>query len=76
MCLQHVDVWGRNLSNESRGVLEAASHKWGMHRMICGVTLKDKVESTVIALRIGSGRFRGAFEVEKIEVVWTYCKKR
>ena len=33
-----------------------------MLRMICGVTLKDMVESTVIA--------------EKIEVVWTYCKKR
>ena len=22
----HVDVWGRNLSNESKGVSEAASH--------------------------------------------------
>ena len=40
-----------------------------MLRMICRVTLKDMVESTVIASR-------GAFEAEKIEVVWTYCKKR
>ena len=48
-----------------------------MLRMICGVTLKDKVESTVIASRVGVGDiFRGAFEAEKIEVVWTYCKKR
>ena len=46
-----------------------------MLRMICGVTLKDMVESTVIASR-GSERSRGAFEAEKIEVVWTYCKKR
>ena len=23
-----------------------------------------------------SGQSRGAFEAEKIEVVWTYCKKR
>ena len=44
-----------------------------MLRMICGVTLKDMVESTVIESR---RRSRGALEAEKIEVVWTYCKKR
>ena len=47
--MQCVDVWGRDLGNESRGFSEAAR----MLRMICGVTLKDMVESTVIALRVG-----------------------
>ena len=27
MCLQHVDVWGRNLGDESRDVSEIASHR-------------------------------------------------
>ena len=27
ICLQHVDVWSRDLGNESRGVSEAASHR-------------------------------------------------
>ena len=27
MCLQHVDVWSRDLSDESRGVSEAANHR-------------------------------------------------
>ena len=27
MCLQCVDVWGRDFGDESRGVLEAASHR-------------------------------------------------
>ena len=44
-------------------------------RMICGVTLKDKVESAVIALRVVVDDLE-ANEVEKIEVVWTYCQKR
>ena len=49
MCSQHVDVWGRDLGNESRGFSEAAR----MLRMICGVTLKDMVESTMTASRVG-----------------------
>ena len=39
--------------------------------MICGVTLKDVVESMVIALRVGVDDLKGIFEAEKIEVVWT-----
>ena len=27
MCLQRVDVWNRDLGDESRGVSEAASHR-------------------------------------------------
>ena len=27
MCSQRVDIWGRNLCDESRGVSEAASHR-------------------------------------------------
>ena len=53
--MQHVDVWGRDLGDESRGVSEAASHREPqrrMLRMIFGVTLKDMVESTVIASRV------------------------
>ena len=49
-----VDVWGRNLGDESRTVSEAVSYRERrMLRIICGVTLMDKVESTVIALRMG-----------------------
>ena len=51
--------------------------------MICGVMLKDIVESTVITSRLGvdnlenqSGQSRGPFEAEEIQVGWTYCKKR
>ena len=47
-------------------------------RMICGVALKDMVESTVTASRVEVNDLesREAFEAEKIEVVWTYYKKR
>ena len=27
MCLQHVDVWGKDFGNESRGFSEAMSHR-------------------------------------------------
>ena len=43
--------------------------------MICRVTLKDMVASTLTASRVGVNDL-GEFEAEKIEVVWTYCKKR
>ena len=51
--MQRVDVWGRDLGDESRVFLEAASHREENARMICGATLKDMVESTVIASRVG-----------------------
>ena len=48
-----------------------------MLRMICGVMVKDMVESTVIASRKGENDLEEHFfEAEKIAVVWTYCKKR
>ena len=43
--------------------------------MICGLTLKDKVESTVIALRVRVDNLEEHLK-KKSEVVWTYCKKR
>ena len=46
-----------------------------MLRMICGVTLKDMVESTVIASRVGVSDLEEHLR-QKIEVVWTYCKRR
>ena len=52
MCSQRVDVWGRHLGDESMGVSEGAT-EGRMLGKICGVTLKDMVESTVIALRVG-----------------------
>ena len=27
MCLQHVDIWSRDLDDESRGISEAVSHR-------------------------------------------------
>ena len=39
------------MGDESKGFSEAATER-RMLRMICGVTLKDMVESTVIALRV------------------------
>ena len=62
MCSQCVDVWGRDLERR-------------MLRMISRKTLKDMAESTVIASRVGVDD-RGQLEAEKIEVLWTYCKKR
>ena len=51
MCSQRVDVRGRDLGNESRGFSEATERR--MLKMICGVMLKDMVESTVIASGVG-----------------------
>ena len=62
MCLQRVDIWGRDLGNESRGFQRLRATERRMLRMICGVTLKDKAECRVIALRV--------------RVVRTYCKMR
>ena len=38
------------MGDENRSVSEAANHR---EEMICGVTLKDMVESAVIASRVG-----------------------
>ena len=53
MCLQCVNVWGRGLGNKSRAFQRLQTTERRMLRMICGVTLRDKVESTVIASRVG-----------------------
>ena len=53
MCSQRVDVWGRDLDDESRGFQRLLATERRMLRMICRVTLKDMVESTVIASRVG-----------------------
>ena len=53
--------------------LQATERK--MLTMICEVTLKDMVESTVIASRVGVDDLQ-EHGAKKIEVVWTYCKKR
>ena len=53
MCLQCVNVWGRGLGNKSRAFQRLQTTERRMLRMICGVTLKDMVETTVIALRVG-----------------------
>ena len=60
MCSQRVDVWGRDLGDESKtwamkvGVFQRLrTTERRMLRMICGVTLKDMVESTVSASRVG-----------------------
>ena len=50
--MQRVDVWGRDLANEA-GVFQRLRATERMVRMVSGVTLKDMVESTVIASRVG-----------------------
>ena len=45
-------------------------------RMICGVMLKDMVESTVIASRVGVDDLEEHLWQKRLKVVWTYCKKR
>ena len=50
MCLQRVDACG---SDESRVFQRLRATERRMLRMICGVMLKDMVESTVIASRLG-----------------------
>ena len=53
MCSQCVDIQSRDMGDESRGFSEAASHREKNAENICGVILRDKVESTVIASRVG-----------------------
>ena len=53
MCSQCVDVWGRDLGDESRVFQRLQATEGRMLRMICRVTLKGMVESTVIASRVG-----------------------
>ena len=53
MCSQYVDVWGRDLGNEAGVFQRLQATERRMLRMICGVQLKDMVESTVIASRVG-----------------------
>ena len=68
VCPQRVDVWGRNIGDKSRGVLEVASRRkenaendlWRL------VTLKDRVENAGLA----------SFETDEIEVVRTCRKKK
>ena len=68
MCSQRVDVRGRDLGDESGGVSEAANHR--------EQNAENDLRGDSNCIKSGSGQFRGAFEVEKIEVVWTYCKMR
>ena len=70
MLVYEAEAWAMNVGAFQR--LQIAERR--MLRMICRVTLKDIVESTVIASRVEVDD--SAFEAEKIEVVWTYCKKR
>ena len=52
MCLQRVEVWGRDLGNESRHFSEAASHRAENAKNDLRSEV-DMVESTVIASRVG-----------------------
>jgi len=69
-------LWGRNLGDESRGVSEAVSHR----EENAENDLRNDIERQSVeysdCIESGSGRFRGAFEAEKIQVVRTYCKTR
>ena len=58
MCSQHVDICGRNLGDESRGVSEAVSHRQENAENDLRSDVKDKVESTVIASRVGVDDFK------------------
>ena len=51
--MQHVDVWGIDLGNESMVFQRLQATERRMLKMILGVTLKDMVESMVIASRVG-----------------------
>ena len=53
MCLQRVDVWTRDMSDENRVFQKLRATERRMLKMIFKVTLKDTVESTVIASRVG-----------------------
>ena len=55
MCLQCVDVLGRNLGDESRDVSEAASHREENAENELWSDVEGKMESTVIASRVGDG---------------------
>ena len=55
MCSQRVDVWGRDLGDET-GVFQRLQATERMPRMICGATLKDMVESDCIKSVSGQSR--------------------
>ena len=77
-CVRSVLTYGAETWTMKTGVfqrLRATERR--MLRIICGVTLKDMVDCIYSdCIESGSGRSRGAFQAEKIEVVQTYCKKR
>ena len=47
-----------------------------MLRIICGVTLRDNVESTVIASRVGVNDLEEHMRQKRLRWFVTYCKKR
>ena len=66
MCSQRVNIWGRDLGNESRAFQRLQATERRMLRMICGVTLKDMVESTVIASRVGVDDLEGHLRQKRL----------
>ena len=67
--MQHVDIWGRNLGNESRVFQKLQATERRMLRTICRVMLKDMVESKVIASRVGVDNLEEHLRQKNIEVV-------
>ena len=72
-CVHSVLMYGAETWAMKAGVfqrLRATERR--MLRMICGVTLKDMVESTVIALRVGVDDLEELKECDGLDI----CKKR
>ena len=53
MYSQRVDIWGKTWAMKAGVFQRLRATERRMLRMICGVPLKDMVESTVIASRVG-----------------------
>ena len=78
-CVRNVKTYGAETWTMKVGVLQRLqATERRMLRMICGVTLKDKVESTVIASRVGVDDLEEHLRQIKIKIkmVLTYCTKR
>ena len=52
-CVHSVLTYGQRLGRGKQGFFRGCEPQRRMLRMICGVTLKDLVESTVISSRVG-----------------------
>ena len=74
--MQHVNVWGKDLGDESRRFSEAARHREKNAKNDLQSDIEGLSREYRECVKSGSGRFKGTFVAEEIDVVQTCFKKR